>query len=169
MNRQLTDHFSLDEMTHTDRGEFLLKNRQVSEDQINKLSEVAKLCEQVRSILNCSMHVHSAYRCPELNAAVGSSGRSQHMLCEATDFDRGGQDYTAEALDQDFKTIIAAARSGQIKFGQLICESANRYTKNGTAVSRWLHISLGAPWRPAERCGQVLIMKNGVYETVCTI
>jgi hypothetical protein len=85
------------------------------------------------------------------------------MLCEAVDFDRFGQVYTEETLDHDFKLIMAAARRGDLKFGQLIKESAKRYTKDGTHVSMWLHISLGAPWRAAERCGQCLVMKDGVY------
>ena len=169
IDQKLTTNFKLSEMVCTDRLEFLARNQAVDANQIIKLTRVAELEELVRIELNCSLHNHSAYRCPDLNTAVGSSGRSQHLLCEAVDFDRFGQVYTEATLDQDFHTIMAAAKAGRLHFGQLIKESAKRYTKDGNHVSMWLHISLGAPWRPAERCGQCLVMQDGVYTSVGTV
>jgi zinc D-Ala-D-Ala carboxypeptidase len=169
MTDQLTPHFKLSEYLATDRVEFQEKNRIVTPEQINKLRQLAILQEHVRDVIGFPLHNHSGYRCLELNAAVGSSSRSQHLLCEAVDFDRYGADYTEESLDVDFRAIMAAAKGGRLKFGQLIKESAPRYTKAGKGVSRWLHISLGAPWRPAERCGQCLTMVNGVYTSLGTV
>jgi zinc D-Ala-D-Ala carboxypeptidase len=163
---RLTTNFVLGEFLLTDHLEFQALNQQVSSDQIGKLHQVALLEELVRTELGCMLHNHSGYRCPGLNTAVGSSDRSQHLLCEAVDFDRYGFSYTAETLKTDFDKIAAAARAGRLKFGQLIMESAKRYTNTGTTVSMWLHISLGAPWRPAERCGQLLSMVNGVYTSL---
>jgi hypothetical protein len=168
----LTPHFKLDEFTCTDHVEFQVLNRQIDANQVNKLTQVAMLEEKVRAVLGCGLENHSGYRCPQLNTAVGSSARSQHLLCEAVDFQRWGQGqtYDEETLDQDFKLIIAAAKAGKLKFGQLIKESAKRYTdKNGVHISMWLHISLGAPWRAAERCGQCLSMLNGIFTLVATI
>ena len=166
----LTPHFKLDEFLLTDRDEFRVVNRQIDANQVSKLTQVAMLEEKVRAVLGTGLDNYSGYRCPGLNAAVGSSGRSQHLLCEAVDFHRWGHDYTAETLDQDFRLIIAAANAGKLQFGQLIKESAKRYTDNGGAhISMWLHISLGAPWRPAERCGQCLSMLNGVYTSEGTV
>ena len=169
MSKKLSEHFSLFELTSTDCKELQAKNRELTIDQIAKLALVADLAEQVRALLACMLHVHSGYRCPDLNKAVGSSSRSQHMLCEALDFDRYGAHYTEATLQQDFATIVAAAKAGKFKFGQLIMESAKRYTKAGQEVSMWLHISLGAPWRPAERSGQLLSMKDGIYISKGTI
>ena len=163
---QLTPHFKLAELTVTDRAEFSARNRELTADQITKLTHVAGLCEQVRATLSYPLYLHSGYRCPELNAAVGSSARSQHMLCEAVDFSRFGHEYTEETLEQDFRTVMAAAKAGRLKFGQLIKESAIRYTEGKTHVAMWLHISLGAPWRAAEKCGQCLTMSGGVYTMI---
>lgn len=165
----VTDHFTMGDFLLTDHVEYLAANQFVTADQITKLHQVAELEEIVRSILGGPLHNHSGYRCPALNSAVGSSGRSQHLLCEAVDFDRWGTVYTAETLQQDFDLIRAAARAGKLKFGQLIMENAKRYTKTGTTVSMWLHISLGAPWRPAERSGQCLSMLNGVYTSLGSV
>ena len=67
-----------------------------------------------------------------------------------------------ENRENEGDLIMAAAKAGQLRFGQLIQESAKRY--NG--VSLWIHISLGAPWRAAERSGQCLTMSGGVYTMV---
>jgi hypothetical protein len=162
----LTTNFTVGEYLRTDHAEYAAANQIVTLAQMGKLKQVATLEEIVRATLGCALHNHSGYRCPALNSAVGSSGRSQHLLCEAVDFDRWGSVYTAETLKKDFDTIVLAARAGKLRFGQLIMENAKRYTKTGTEVSMWLHISLGAPWRPAERCGQLLSMKDGVYTSL---
>ncbi len=161
-DQQLSPHFKLSEFLHTDNPAYVAANQQVTTDQVEKLRQVALLGEQVRSLLGGGLHVNSGYRCPQLNAAIGSSARSQHLLAEAMDFHRFGQEYTAATLDSDFRLIMAAAKAGQLRFGQLIQESAKRY--NG--VSLWIHISLGAPWRAAERSGQCLTMSGGVYTMV---
>jgi len=91
-DQKLTPNFTLYELTRTDRLDFVEKNREVTEDQIKKLAEMARLLEHIRFILDCPIIVHSAYRCPELNDAIGSSEKSQHLRCEATDFTPGQQD-----------------------------------------------------------------------------
>jgi len=169
VDRQLTSHFKLLELVVTDHKEFQAKNQDITQAQLEKLTHVAELEELVRTELGCGLYNHSAYRCPELNKAVGSSDRSQHLLCEAVDFSRFGHEYTEETLEKDFRTLIAAAKAGRIHFGQLIKESVKRYIEGKVHVAMWLHISLGAPWRPAERCGQCLVMKDGVYTSVGTV
>jgi hypothetical protein len=48
------------------------------------LDHVAKL-QKLRDDLNASIHINSAYRCPEHNKAVGGETHSQHMIGNATD------------------------------------------------------------------------------------
>lgn len=167
IHQRLTPHFELGEYLYTDRAQFRDANRDVTSEQIEKLRKLAELEERVRSAIGGGpLRNHSGYRCPELNHFIGSTDRSQHPKCEAVDFSHWGFDYTPWMLELDFRTIIAAAKSGQLEFGQLIKETAIRYYKTGTVTSMWLHISLGAPWRPAERCGQCLEMTHGIYTMV---
>lgn len=153
-DRQLTDHFSLYDLTKTTWNQFQEKNRDVTEAQIVKLTEVAKLLEHVMFILSTPLVVHSGYRCPDLNKAIGSTDRSQHMLCEAVDFLPGQQD-----LGFAFRTLWKDVKDNGANVGQLIHETAVR--PYGT--TSWIHISLGMPYRDEERNGQILRMENGKY------
>lgn len=166
---RLTEHFALKEYVGTNRVAFREKNRLLTPEQVYKLWQLALLQEVVRGVLKHPILNHSGYRCPELNAAVGSTDRSQHMLCEAVDFSRAGFNNTEETILRDFHLIADAARRGQLKFGQLIVEQDRRFTADGEKTSVWLHLSLGAPWRPIERCGQLLQMKDGVYTSLGTV
>lgn len=151
---QLSEHFTLFELTKTNRSEFQACNRKVSEGQVNKLRNVAVLLELCRSSLDAPIIVHSGYRCPDLNRAVGSSDRSQHLLCEAVDFSVKGLD-----VEHAFRILRADAHNGRLPFGQLIFEKAAR----AYGLAEWLHISLGIPYRIASKSGQVLTMNEGKY------
>lgn len=153
-NQKLTTSFSLYDLTRTDRADFQERNRQVTPDQITKLTELARLLEHVVFVLGTNLTVHSAYRCPDLNAAVGSTPKSQHLLCEAADFVPGTQD-----LGIAFRTIWKDIKDTGTNVGQLIHEKAQR----SYGTTEWIHISLGVPYRPLEKCKQILRLENGVY------
>lgn len=156
-DRQLTEHFKLYELTQT--GNVLLQdeNRRITEEQVSKLTILAELLEQVRELLMMPIIIHSAYRCPKLNKAIGSTDKSQHVKCEAADFSVKGVD-----LSQTFRTIRQAAKDKKIRFGQLIYEKASR----DYGSTEWIHISLGDPYRDSARCGEVLTMNDGTYELI---
>jgi zinc D-Ala-D-Ala carboxypeptidase len=151
----LTDNFTLAEMTRTDHAKFQEKNRLLTPEQIEKLRGTARLLEHVRYVLNVPITVLSGYRCKELNDAVGSTDRSQHLLCEAADIIPGKQD-----LGVAFRTLWHDMRDKGTNVGQLIYEKADR----SYGPVEWIHISVGQPNRPKEKCGQVLRMTNGTYE-----
>lgn len=154
-DRQLSDHFFLSELTHTDNPGFQAANRTLSDNQIQKLIKLARHGEAIRSICGGPVRVHSAYRCPELNGATnGSSSTSQHPRCEAMDLDVPGQ-----SVDETFQRLYVAAKAGRFQFGQLILEEAHR----GYQVARWVHCSEIGTLTPA-KVGQVLRMKDGAYE-----
>jgi hypothetical protein len=71
-----------------------------------------------------------------------------------------------ESIEAAFQKVLAAAKAGQIKFGQLIVEQAQR----GYSKSIWVHVSIGRPYRDPARCGEVMRMveKDGkpVYTRV---
>ncbi len=161
-DRQLSEHFRLYQLTRTDHAQYQEWNREVNEDQIEKLIWVASLWEIVINILDCPVVLTSGYRCQVLNRAVGSTDRSQHMLCEAADGVPVGI-----PVEKAFRFLLMAAKLGKFQFGQLIYEKADRgYT--GKTVE-WIHLSLGYPFRPLERSGQILTMADGKYNLIETI
>jgi hypothetical protein len=160
MNKMLSEHFSLQEFTQTSRPEFQVENRIVSDVQIQTLTDLAATMETVRGVLSAGFGkdvpiiVHSAYRCPELNTAIGSVPTSQHPLCQACDFVPGGVD-----LVEAFNLLWAQVAGGELAVGQLIHETAER----SYGATSWIHASLGSPWRDLQKCQQVLRMENGTY------
>lgn len=156
---QLSPNFKLYELTRTDHTEFQDQNRQLTGGQIEKLRALADFLELVRGILGVPLIVHSGYRNLALNRRIGSKDTSQHVLCQAADMVPKGMD-----LQEAFRAIRQAAKDGKIAFGQLIWEKADR-----TYGPEWIHVSQGAPYRDASRCGQVLSMVDGVYDLIETI
>jgi hypothetical protein len=89
-DQSLSTHFSLYEMTRTDNAKLQDANRDVTDDQVGKLTMLAGWLEGGARPLVGPMRVHSAYRCDALNGVLpGHSSTSQHPKCEAVDFDRG--------------------------------------------------------------------------------
>ena len=87
---QLTSHFSLDELTHSNKAYELGIDNYPSPDEVINLGRLANKLEEVRAILNKPIHITSGYRCLELNRAIGSSDTSQHVKGCAADFQVDG-------------------------------------------------------------------------------
>jgi len=131
----ITPHFTLDELTFTDHREF---DNEPDHDETENLLRLAKLLEQVKSVLGgVPIMVNSAFRCKEVNDAVGSKDTSQHRLGCAADIRVPGM-----TPDEVVKAIIAAG----LPFDQLIRE-----------FDRWTHISVSNV-ESAKPRGQVLII-----------
>lgn len=156
----LSENFTFYELTKTSHKQFLEENRKVSVQEVEKLTSLAGLLETVRAIVDKPIIVHSGRRCKPLNDFIGSTDRSQHLKCEAADFSILGMNN-----NEAFAKIQTAALNSKIRFGQLIHER----TKRSYGVTDWLHISLGYPFVLKEKSGQVLTMRNGLYEMVRTI
>lgn len=154
-DQQLSQHFSLYDLTKTSHADFQEKNRDINPLQIAKLTQVAALLEHVMVVLETPLIVTSGYRCPDLNTAVGSTDRSQHLLCEAADFLPGQQD-----LGFAFRALWKDVKENAANVGQLIHENAQRGDGHPTS---WIHISLGMPYRDPDRCKQILRLENGIY------
>lgn len=121
---QLSKHFSLHEMTRTSTG---LPNNPPPE-VLERLQITADGMEEVRGLLlNYKIQVHSGYRSPEVNKAVGGSKNSDHLRGDACDF-------TCERYGSPLAICLDLKDSG-IKYDQLIQE--------GT----WVHISFGPRMR----------------------
>jgi len=133
----LTEHFTLEELTTTDHREY--KNEPSPSERTN-LQRLAELLEQVKvSIGGKPVMVNSAFRCKEVNDAVGSKDTSQHRLGCAADIRVPGM-----TPDQVVKAIMAAG----LPYDQLIRE-----------FDRWTHISIPNDPEGKPR-GQTLIIDN---------
>ena len=131
----LTPHFSLEELTVTDHREF---DNTPNDSEKNNLKRVAELLEQVKSALDGKpVMVNSAFRCKQVNDAVGSKDTSQHRVGCAADIRVPGM-----TPDKVVKAIMAAG----LPYDQLIRE-----------FDRWTHISVPNEVGDAPR-GQVLII-----------
>lgn len=161
-NYQISEHVSFFDLTRTDHQEFIDDNRTVTDEECIKLSILASKVEEIIKIIGY-VDIHSGRRCKKLNDEIGSTDKSQHLLCEAVDLSPLGPD-SQESLANAFNKIIVAARKKEIEFGQLIMENAKR----SYGREYWIHISTKGS-RPKEKCGQVLTMIDGKYTLIETI
>ena len=117
---QLSEHFSLEELTHTDHR--TLDNTPTDAELAN-LVRLAEFLETVRSVLDDRVVlINSAYRSKAVNDAVGSKDTSQHRTGCAADIRVPGM-----TPDEVVKTIIA----NDLAYDQVIREH-----------NRWTHVSI---------------------------
>jgi hypothetical protein len=117
---QLTEHFSLEELTHTDHREF--DNTPNDAEKAN-LARLAAFLEQVKGLLGGKpVMVNSAFRSKQVNDAVGSKDTSQHRIGCAADIRIPGM-----TPDQVVRAVIAS----DLPFDQVIRE-----------FDSWTHISV---------------------------
>ena len=149
---KLSPHFTFGELTNTSHSSLLQANRQEAMRLIKSGEALCKnLLEPIRAQFG-PVIIHSGFRGPSLNDAVGGSKKSQHMLFEAADF------HCVNATLQDVFDWVRK-KSG-LHYGQLILEG--RTPGNPT----WVHISLGSPWRDEDVCMQNLKFDGSKYTKV---
>jgi zinc D-Ala-D-Ala carboxypeptidase len=84
---QLTEHFSLAELTASATAAQQGIDNTPSAVIVKNLTRTAQILERVRVLLgSVPMRVSSGYRCPALNAAVGGVRDSAHLNGLAADF-----------------------------------------------------------------------------------
>ena len=127
---RLSDHFSLEELTHSDTALRLkLSNLPPTADLV-RLTATAQAMEAVRDLLGKPIQVSSGYRGAALNKAVGGAKSSAHCFGYAVDF-------RCDAFGSPYEVCKAIASSA-IVFDQLIHE-----------YGRWTHISFDPRRRKA--------------------
>lgn len=135
----LSEHFTLDELTHTDHREF---DNVPNESELANLTRLAAFLETVKSAVGGKpIIVNSAFRSKQVNDAVGSSDRSQHRLGCAADI-RVPQ----MSPDEVVKAIIAA----NLPYDQVIRE-----------FDRWTHVSIPNTADAKPRGQKLIIDKQG--------
>lgn len=138
---QLSEHFSLNELTHSDLAVRKGISNDPTPDVISNLTRLAELLEQVRKYLNKPISINSGYRCPKLNQAVGGQKASQHLLGCAADIRVSGM-----TPDEIVKAIIQT----DIQFDQMIRE-----------FDSWVHISVTNSAKDTPRNQVLIIDKQG--------
>ena len=114
----LSEHFTYEELTHTDHREF---DNTPNEQELENLKRLAAFLEDVKKVLGGKpVMVNSAFRCKQVNDAVGSKDSSQHRIGCAADIR-----VPAMTPDEVVKAIIAS----DLGYDQVIRE-----------FDRWTHI-----------------------------
>jgi hypothetical protein len=117
---QLSVHFTLDELTHTDHRQF---DNTPNASELGNLIRLAGLLEDVKILLsNKPIIVNSAFRSKQVNDAVGSKDTSQHRIgCAA--------DIRVPQMTPD--EVVRAVIASDLPYDQIIRE-----------FDRWTHISI---------------------------
>jgi len=125
----LSPHFTLVELTHSGKAVELWIDNTPPDDVIERLKIVCcRILEPVRDHFRVPFSPTSGYRCPELNAVVGGSRKSQHMTGQAVDFKVPG------VANYDLANWI----SMNLIYDQLILENHAL----GARGSGWVHCSI---------------------------
>lgn len=133
---KLSAHFSLEEFTISSKALSMGVKNTPTPPHLENLKRLAERMEAVRALFNRPIEITSAYRNPQVNAAVGGVPTSAHALGHAADFHVDGM------TDLEASKRI---RDSGLKFDQLIYEK-----------SRCVHISFDPRLR-----GQVLRQPGG--------
>ena len=116
----LTEHFTLEELTHTDHRTL---DNSPNDTEIANLTRLAEFLEDVKTLLGGKpIMVNSAFRSKLVNDAVGSKDTSQHRIGCAADIRVPGV-----TPDEVVKAVIAS----DLPYDQIIRE-----------FDRWTHISI---------------------------
>ena len=135
----LTEHFTLEELTHTDHREL---DNTPSEYEKANLVRLAVFLELVKKTLDGKpIMVNSAFRSEAVNTACGSKSTSQHRLGCAADLRVPGM-----TPDQVVQAIIGS----QLEFDQCIRE-----------FDRWTHLSVPSHEGEKPRRQALIIDKMG--------
>jgi hypothetical protein len=127
---QLSEHFSLEEATHSDTATRLGISNQPDAQQLENMKTAAAGMEKVRALLGKSINVNSWIRLPEVNVAVGGSKVSSHM-------DGWAIDFTCKGFGNPLEVCKAIEKSN-IKFDQMIYEFGEK---------GWTHLSFAPEMR----------------------
>ena len=135
----LTEHFTLEELTHTDHRE--LENIP-NETELANIQRLAEFLENLKTLLGGKpIMINSAFRSKAVNDAVGSKDTSQHRLgCAA--------DIRVPSMTPD--AVVRAIIASDLAYDQVIRE-----------FDRWTHVSIPNEPSHAPRKQALIIDKQG--------
>jgi hypothetical protein len=135
----LSEHFTLEELTHTDHRQF---DNTPNDTELANLTRLADVLESVKEAVGGKpVMINSAFRCKQVNDAVGSKDTSQHRSgCAA--------DLRVPSMTPD--AVVKAVIASGLPFDQLIRE-----------FDRWTHISIPNTPEAVPRRQVLIIDKSG--------
>jgi len=135
----MTEHFTLEELTHTDHRTL---DNTPNETELANIQRLAEFLEAVKTVLGGKpIMVNSAFRSKAVNDAVGSKDTSQHRIGCAADIRVPGM-----TPDQVVRAIIAS----DLPYDQVIRE-----------FDRWTHVSITNQLGGTPRKQALIIDKQG--------
>jgi putative chitinase len=148
----LTPHFTLEELTHTDHRELdntpttsercIIDGKEVMVNAYENLPRLANFLEQLKVILNGKpIMVNSAFRSEAVNTAVGSKNTSDHRRGCAADIRVPGM-----TPDEVTRAII----SSELPYQQVIRE-----------FDRWTHVAITTNESDVPKKSKLIIDKQG--------
>lgn len=126
---QITEHFSLKELTRSETARRLGLQNVPSAAEMANIQYTAERLEEIRAYVGRGIVVTSCFRSERVNKAVGGSPTSAHRFGLAADCDAIGLTSLAFA-----KEIIKMRDEGEITFDQLILEFPER------GDGAWVHV-----------------------------
>lgn len=124
-----------------------IDNKPKTEQQFNKLIRLGQTMDIIRERIGKPINITSGYRCLQLNRLCNSKDTSQHIKCQACDFQVIG--YSNAQLFDLFKQL---AKGQIVQFDQLIWE-----------YNSWIHLSISD--NPRHQCLVINRVGTTIYET----
>jgi len=149
---QLSEHFTLEELTHTDhrtldntpteQEKCIIDGKEVLVNAVANLPRLAAFLEEVKTVLGGKpIMVNSAFRSEAVNDAVGSSNKSDHRRGCAADIRVPGM-----TPDEVVRAIIGSG----LAYQQIIRE-----------FDRWTHIAIPTNDGDVPKMSKLIIDKQG--------
>jgi hypothetical protein len=149
---KLTEHFTLEELTHTDHRELdntpttaekcIIDGKEVMVNAYENLPRLAKFLEDLKVVLGGKpIMVNSAFRSEAVNTAVGSKNTSDHRRGCAADIR-----VPSMTPDEVTRAIIAS----DLPYQQVIRE-----------FDRWTHVAITTNEGDAPKKSKLIIDKTG--------
>lgn len=149
---QLTEHFTLEELTHTDHRELdntpttaekcIIDGKEVMVNAYENLPRLAKFLEDLKVVLGGKpIIVNSAFRSEAVNTAVGSKNTSDHRRGCAADIR-----VPSMTPDEVTRAIIAS----DLPYQQVIRE-----------FDRWTHVAITTNEGDTPKKSKLIIDKTG--------
>ena len=149
---QLSEHFTFEELTHTDHRELdntptehekcIIDGKEVTVNAVANLTRLANFLEQLKVVLGGKpIMVNSAFRSEAVNTAVGSKNTSDHRRGCAADIRVPGM-----TPDEVVRAIIASG----LAYQQVIRE-----------FDRWTHIAIPTRDGDVPKMSKLIIDKQG--------
>jgi uncharacterized protein YcbK (DUF882 family) len=140
----MTEHFTLEELTFTNHREF---DNTPNEQELANLKRLALFLEEIKKLLGGKpILIDSAFRSVEVNRAVKSTDKSQHLRGCACDFRVPGM-----TPDE----VVRAIKASNLQYDQLIRE-----------FDAWIHVSIPNIENAKPRKMALIIDKQGT-RTYC--